>query len=444
MRDEHKPLLLRGARQVGKSTAVRQLGMRFDSFVEVNFERNPNFKELFQQDLDVRRIVPQMEAIVGSSIVPGKTLLFFDEIQACPEAIMALRFFKEDMPQLHVVAAGSLLEFALDDLPTFGVGRIHSMYMHPMTFDEFLLANGEQLLLEARNRASVAEPLPGLLHQKLEHLLRVYMLVGGMPAVVAKWVETGNFLDCQVLQDDIIVSYEDDFPKYKKRVDSVLLRHVLRSVALQASHKFVYAQVGDYKGIDVKNALELLVRAGLVVPVQQTKANGVPLGGEANGSNRKMLLFDTGLMLRLLNMALGDISEPTNQILLGSAVDLVNKGSVAEMFAGLELLRYREPNLRYELFYWSREAKNSQAEVDYVVQHRARVLPVEVKARVQGGMKSLWLFMREKALLQAVRCSLENFGAMDYVDAEANNANRRVIICPLYALSQLNRLLMEA
>ena len=240
------------------------------------------------------------------------------------------------------------------------------------------------------------------------------------------------------------MSYEDDFPKYKKRVDSVLLRHVLRSVALRASHKFVYAQVGDYKGIDVKNALELLVRAGLVVPVWQTKANGVPLGGEANGSNRKMLLFDTGLMLRLLNMALGDISEPTNQILLGSAVDLVNKGSVAEMFAGLELLRYREPNLRHELFYWSREAKNSQAEVDYVVQHRARVLPVEVKAGVQGGMKSLRLFMREKALLQAVRCSLENFGAMDYVDAEANNANRRVIICPLYALSQLNRLLMEA
>jgi len=153
-RDDHKPLLLRGARQVGKSTAVRHLGESFEGFVEVNFERQVSCKELFKGDLDVRRIVPQLAAMVGKPIVPGKTLLFLDEIQECPEAIMSLRFFKEDLPELHVVAAGSLLEFVLEGLPTFGVGRIHSMFVYPMTFDEFLLACGEQLLLEARNAAT--------------------------------------------------------------------------------------------------------------------------------------------------------------------------------------------------------------------------------------------------------------------------------------------------
>jgi predicted AAA+ superfamily ATPase len=166
-------LLIRGARQVGKSTAVRHLGERFESYVEINFERQSSFMALFQTgDLDVKRIVPQLAAMSGKQIVPGKTLLFLDEIQMCPEAIMSLRFFKEDLPELHVVAAGSLLEFALEDLPTFGVGRIHSMFIYPMTFDEFLVANGEQLLLEARNNVTSKEPLPQPLHDKLVGLLR--------------------------------------------------------------------------------------------------------------------------------------------------------------------------------------------------------------------------------------------------------------------------------
>ena len=156
----HKPLLLRGARQVGKSSAVRHLGESFDCFVEVNFERQPQFKQLFHDDIDVERILPQLSAMAGKSINPGTTLLFLDEIQECPEAIRALRFFKEDMPQLHVVAAGSLLEFVLLDLPTFGVGRIHSMFMFPMTFDEFLTANGEKILLEVRDQAYASHPMP--------------------------------------------------------------------------------------------------------------------------------------------------------------------------------------------------------------------------------------------------------------------------------------------
>ena len=437
-RPSHKPVLLRGARQVGKSTAVRHLGEQFKYFVEINLEKQSEYKVLFQQNLDVKRIVPQMAAINGTPIIPGQTLLFIDEIQDCKQAIMALRYFKEDMPELHVVAAGSLLEFVLDDIPTFGVGRIHSMYMYPMTFDEFLLANGEKLLMEARNQASPSSPLPMPLHEKLTSLLRTFMLVGGMPEAVAKWVETHDYLLCQEVQDDIITGYEADFPKYKKKVDPQLLRMTMRSAAQQATKKFMYSQVpGEYKTAEVKKALELLIKANIIFPVTHTNSNGLPLGDGRDDGIRKMLLLDTGLMLRLLNMAMGNIRELTTHILTATAADLVNKGPMAEMLAGLELLHYRTPNLQYELFYWQRQAKNATAEVDYVLPNETHILPVEVKAGVQGGMKSLWAYMRERKLTQAIRCSLENFGEFDYIDNMAEEPVRHVRIYPLYAIRDL-------
>ena len=427
----HKPILLRGARQVGKSTAVRHLGE------EINLEKQSNYIDLFKKDLDVTRIVPQMAAMCGTPIVPNETLLFIDEIQESQEAIMALRYFKEDMPNLHVIAAGSLLEFVLDEIPTFGVGRIHSMYMFPMTFDEFLLANGEQLLLDARGQANIDAPLPAPLHEKLIGLMRTFMLVGGMPESVVKWVQTHDFLQCQEVQDDIITGYEADFPKYKKKVDPQLLIATMKSAATQATKKFVYSRVpGEYKTAEVKKALDLLIKAGVLVPVTHSSGNGLPLGDEADESIRKILLLDTGLMLRLLNMTMGDTSAITAQILTATAADLVNKGPMAEMLAGLELLHYLTPNLHHDLYYWVRQAKNSTAEIDYLLSRDMKVLPFEVKAGVQGGMKSLWDFMREKKLDQAVRCSLENFGKFDYIDAEAEGAVRHVEVYPLYALSQ--------
>lgn len=433
----HKPILLRGARQVGKSTAVRHLGESFKYYVEINLEKQSNYIDLFKKDLDVTRIVPQMAAMCGTPIVPNETLLFIDEIQESQEAIMALRYFKEDMPNLHVIAAGSLLEFVLDEIPTFGVGRIHSMYMFPMTFDEFLLANGEQLLLDARGQANIDAPLPAPLHEKLIGLMRTFMLVGGMPESVVKWVQTHDFLQCQEVQDDIITGYEADFPKYKKKVDPQLLIATMKSAATQATKKFVYSRVpGEYKTAEVKKALDLLIKAGVLVPVTHSSGNGLPLGDEADESIRKILLLDTGLMLRLLNMTMGDTSAITAQILTATAADLVNKGPMAEMLAGLELLHYLTPNLHHDLYYWVRQAKNSTAEIDYLLSRDMKVLPFEVKAGVQGGMKSLWDFMRDKKLEQAVRCSLENFGKFDYIDAEAEGAVRHVEVYPLYALSQ--------
>ena len=442
LRPDRKPLLLRGARQVGKSTAVRQLGKQFENFVEINLEKQPSFIQFFQGDLDVKRIVPQLSAMVGKPIVAGQTLLFIDEIQASAEAIMALRFFKEDMPDLHVIAAGSLLEFALETLPTFGVGRIHSMFVYPMTFDEFLTACGEQLLLEARNNATAKTPLALPLYERLVGLFRSYMLVGGMPEVVAKWVETRDYLACQEVQDDIVLTYQDDFPKYRKRVDPTLLRLTLQSVALQIGNKFVYSQVGGgYSTNEVKKALEMLTLAGIITPVMHTNANGLPLGSEVDPTYRKMLLLDNGLLLRWLNMT-GDTSELTAQILTHSATDLVNKGALTEMIAGLELLRYRTLNMRHELFYWVRKAKNAQAEVDYLASYQSEVLPIEVKAGTQGGMKSLWQFMREKKLKNAIRASLENFDVFTYTDTE-EEATRTVWVCPLFALSQINKVITD-
>ena len=442
LRRARKPLLLRGARQVGKSTAVRQLGKQFENFVEINLEKQPSFIQFFQGDLDVKRIVPQLSAMVGKPIVAGQTLLFIDEIQASAEAIMALRFFKEDMPDLHVIAAGSLLEFALETLPTFGVGRIHSMFVYPMTFDEFLTACGEQLLLEARNNATAKTPLALPLYERLVGLFRSYMLVGGMPEVVAKWVETRDYLACQEVQDDIVLTYQDDFPKYRKRVAPTLLRLILQSIALQIGNKFVYSQVGGgYSTNEVKKALDMLTLAGIITPVIHTNANGLPLWSEVDPTYRKMLLLDSGLLLRWLNMS-GDTSELTTQILTHSATDLVNKGALTEMVAGLELLRYRTPNMRHELFYWVRKAKNAQAEVDYLATYQSEVLPIEVKAGTQGGMKSLWQFMREKKLKNAIRASLENFDMFTYTDTE-EEAIRTIWVCPLFALSQINKVIAD-
>lgn len=440
----HKPLLLRGARQVGKSTAVKHLAERFENYVEINFEKMSSYKVLFDDDIDVNRIISQISVMYGKQIIPGKTLLFLDEIQDCIPAIMSLRFFKEELPDLHVIAAGSLLEFALDDVPTFGVARIHSMYMFPMTFDEFLGACGEGLLLEARNQSSINSPLPEPLYKKAVDLFRTYLLVGGMPESVAKWAETGDYFQCQTIQDDIVLGFGADFAKYKKKMDSELLRQTLKSVVRQVgSNKFKLGDVQGYKSKDVIKALDALAKAGIIIPVTHTDGHGLPLGGEEDKDCRKYLLLDTGLLLRMQDMAMNNMTQNASFILTSTTSELVNKGPLAEMIAGLEILRYQEPNLKHELHYWLRQAKNATAEVDYLMSMNNNVLPVEVKADTQGGMKSLWMFMRDRLLSSAIRCSLENFGSFEYSDkyenakGEALTTKRTVGICPLFAISQL-------
>lgn len=435
-----KPLLLRGARQVGKSSAVRHFGKEFQFFAEVNFERHKTVKTFFQGDIDIRLIVQKIAIYINVPIEEGKTLLFLDEIQECPEAIMALRFFKEDYPGLHVIAAGSLLEFTLQKLPTFGVGRIHTLFMYPMTFDEFLNANNENGLISMKRQADSQHPLDAAFHEKLIEYFRIYLLVGGMPEAVLAWIKTHNFNQCSHIQEDIILTYEDDFSKYKKRVSPDLLRTTLHGICHQPGGKITFKQISaDYRSSQIREAVRLLTLAGLVIPVIATSGNGIPLDAEANEKNMKILLLDSGLLLSVLQLEGNLAQHLVDLIMTGSPRDLVNKGGLVEMVAGLELLRNKPCVQRQKMFYWEKSG-NSIAEIDYLDTFHLKVTPIEIKSGTQGGMKSLWQFMREKRLTEAIRCSFENFGEFTYTDPQADNAERHITIIPLYALDNLREM----
>lgn len=435
-----KPLLLRGARQVGKSSAVRHFGKEFQFFAEVNFERHKTVKTFFQGDIDIRLIAQKIAIYINVPIEEGKTLLFLDEIQECPEAIMALRFFKEDYPGLHVIAAGSLLEFTLQELPTYGVGRIHTLFMYPMTFDEFLNANNENGLISMKRQADSQHPLDAAFHEKLIEYFRIYLLVGGMPEAVLAWIKTHNFNQCSHIQEDIILTYEDDFSKYKKRVSPDLLRTTLHGICHQIGEKITFKQISaDHRSSQIREAVRLLTLAGLVIPVIATSGNGIPLDAEANEKNMKILLLDSGLLLSVLQLEGNLAQHLVDLIMTGSPQDLVNKGGLVEMVAGLELLRNKPCVQRQKMFYWEKSG-NSIAEIDYLDTFHLKVTPIEIKSGTQGGMKSLWQFMREKRLTEAIRCSFENFGEFTYTDPQADNAERHITIIPLYALENLREM----
>lgn len=385
-------------------------------------------------------IVQKIAIYINVPIEEGKTLLFLDEIQECPEAIMALRFFKEDYPGLHVIAAGSLLEFTLQELPTFGVGRIHTLFMYPMTFDEFLNANNENGLISMKKQADSQHPLDAAFHEKLIEYFRIYLLVGGMPEAVLAWIKTHNFNQCSHIQEDIILTYEDDFSKYKKRVSPDLLRTTLHGICHQPGEKITFKQISaDYRSSQIREAVRLLTLAGLVIPVIATSGNGIPLDAEANEKNMKILLLDSGLLLSVLQLE-GNLAQHLVELIMtGSPQDLVNKGGLVEMVAGLELLRNKPCVQRQKMFYWEKSG-NSIAKIDYLDTFHLKVTPIEIKSGTQGGMKSLWQFMREKRLTEAIRCSFENFGEFTYTDPQADNAKRHITIIPLYALDNLREM----
>ena len=423
--DGRKPVLLRGSRQIGKSSSVRKLAQHFEHFLEVNFEQNKKVHALFDSDLIPQQICANLSVHFNQSIVPGKTLLFLDEIQACPNAISALRFFYEDYPELHVIAAGSLLEFALEELPSFGVGRISSMFMYPFSFSEFMLACGEARLWEQICQSSPEKPLHPIFHEKALEILRQFLVIGGMPAVVAKFVENRDILACQKTLNDLINSLKTDFVKYKQRVPELRISAAFEAVVHQTGGKFNYAKVEQYNSRQIKESVELLQKAGLVIPVTHSSANGIPLGAQENPKKQKMMLLDTGIFQRLLGLQLSDL-------LLSNDFSMVNKGNIAELMAGMELIKSSSCYEQTQLYYWQREAQNSHAEVDYVVQHGEKIIPVEVKSGTSGKMQSLHLFLNEKKSEYGVRTSLENFARYD-----------KIRVFPLYAIGNLKKLKIE-
>lgn len=438
-----KPLLVRGARQVGKSRAIRHFGETFKHYLEINLEEEKDLCRLFEEISDVRELSQRLGAVHNVHVIPGETLLFIDEIQNCPAALKSLWFFKENYPDLHVVAAGSLLEFALNEIHSYGVGRVRSMFMYPMSFKEFLMAQGKNMWIKEIESADWTHPIEDRLHSRLVSEFRSFLMVGGMPASVSAWVETQDYYACQDEQNDIQQSYYDDFAKYARKVDPQLLRNTLAAVVRQSGKKFVYSKVdGGYKAEEVKEALRLLRDAGIIIPVQMSAANGLPLGAQVNPKFTRYDYLDTGLLLRVLAMNYDDDKELTKLILAGEAPDLVNKGIVAELTAGLELLKSSNPQSKYDLFYWENLERNATSEVEYVIAKNAKCLPIEVKAGTSGKMKSLRLFMNRKDLTTGIRSSLENFGLLEVSDTDDNEQpiKRTIGILPLYAVWRLPEL----
>jgi predicted AAA+ superfamily ATPase len=419
---DRKPLLIRGARQAGKSSSIEQFGTHFEHFITVNFEKNKNLQTLFDGDLDVKEICLKLSVQFKTPVVPEKTLLFFDEIQTCPNAIMSLRYFYEDYPELHIIAAGSLLEFALEELPTFGVGRIDSLFMYPFSFQEFMLACGEELLWNEVCKSSPEKPLFPVFHEKCLDLLKKYLIIGGMPEAVSNFLKNNDILQVQKVLDRLISSFQNDFAKYKKKLPSLLLREVFEAIVKQAGGKFIYSKAAETSQYNIKQAVNMLIMAGLVIPVVSSSANGIPLGAEANHQKSKMLLLDTGIFQRLLNLELSDF-------LFSNDFEVINKGCIAEQFAGLELIKNSSPYTSENLYFWTREKEKSQAEVDYLIQSNGKIIPIEVKSGKSGKMQSMHLFLAEKQAEYGIRTSLENFTKYD-----------NIRVYPLYAIGNIKTL----
>ncbi|MGM9779454.1 MAG: ATP-binding protein [Prevotella sp.] len=417
-----KPLLLRGARQVGKTSAVRHLAENFEYYVEIDLNTRRDLHPLFESGFSSQQICQQISLIVGIPIIEGRTLLFFDEIQSCPSAINSLRYFYEQMPHLHLIAAGSLLEFALRELPSFGVGRVRSLFMYSFCFNEFLNALGREELIAAIDKSSPDHPLFDVVHKKILEYFRIFLIIGGMPECVLQYVETQDALICQRTLTELLVSYEDDFKKYHAQIPEGLLRDVLRSVAKQGQGKFVYSQVETIcRTPQIKEALDMLQMAGLVYSVVHTSGNGIPLYAEANEKYKRYIIMDTGLLQRILGLNLQDI-------LMSDDLKMVNRGALAETFVGCELVKTSSPYATDPLFCWHREKKDSNAEVDFVTAMDGVVVPIEVKSGTKGTMQSMRIFLQLKNLDFGIRTSLENFGKLN-----------DTLIVPLYAIGNYLR-----
>ncbi len=413
-----KPLLMRGARQVGKTHAVRKLGEAFEHILEINFEKKPELCNVFEKDLDPKRILIALTAVFKQAIIPGKTLLFFDEVQACPKAIIALRYFYEELPELHVVAAGSLLDFAIEQVG-LPVGRVSFCYVYPVSFMEYLVATGHTQLFEMILNHPTEQPMEDLIHKKLFDLLGEYMLLGGMPEIIKEWIQHRDFVACSELQHNIIGAYREDFPKYAKKVQIKYVEALFNQIPHMIGEVFKFSRVqGDYQKRELEPALQLLIKAGIVHKIEQTSGNGFPLGANVNLNRYKLIFLDMALAQAMLGIQIEDwLLDPLNAF--------VNKGMLAESFVGQEFLSYAPCHIKEKLYYWHREERGSIAEVDFIKQINEHIIPAEVKGGKGTTLKSLHLFLENHAHSPyGIRFSTLNYSIMDKLHSY-----------PLYAIS---------
>lgn len=436
--ESRKPLVIRGARQVGKTWLVRELARTTElDFIEINFELEPSKKALFEEN-DPKKVLIALEISLGKKITPGKTLLFLDEIQVIPPLLAKLRWFKELMPDLALIVAGSLLEFVLDQHDfSMPVGRISYFHLEPLSFDEFLSAKNQQMLQFLQNYHW--EEIPPIIHTQALGYLQEYIVVGGLPAAVECWLKQESLIAVQQMHHDILNTYRDDFARYKGKYEIQLFEDIFQYVPKNVGAKIVYKHINENaQAANLKKIFTLITKARVIHKIQASAGNGVPLAAELNDRYNKAICLDVGLMNNILGINLNDFKSPSD-------IDFINKGAVAEQVVG-QLLRTIEPYyIEPALYYWQRNKPGSNAELDYLIQHHSKVIPVEVKAGTKGSMQSLALFMQLKKLTVAIRLSSNTPSKMlvNTKLSSGENSQYQLLSLPIYMIGQLKRLLSE-
>lgn len=433
-----KPLVIRGARQVGKTWLVKHFAnLAGKQIIELNFEKQPSYASLFTSN-NPQHILLNLSAHFNQKIDVEKCILFLDEIQAVPQLLSKLRWFAEDLRQLPIIATGSLLEFVLAD-HTFSmpVGRISYMYLEPLSFEEFLLAHDNKFLCDYIAAYDFKMDIPIAIHEQLLLLFKEYILIGGMPAAVMSWVTEHSFENVNQVHYDLLTTYRDDFAKYKGRVAIERLEEVMMAIPKMLGQKFVYSRVNpSISSVIIKPVVTLLNKARVCHRVWSCSANGVPLAAEIKEKYFKEIFLDVGLCSAALGLKL-------NQINTADEIILINNGGIAEQVVGQILRTIDPPYIEPALYCWNREEAGSNAEIDYIIQNGNNLVPIEVKAGATGSLKSLHLFMGVKKLPLAVRINsdLPSKININVKDHARKSVQYTLLSIPFYLIGQMYHLL---
>lgn len=428
-KSNRKPLIVRGARQVGKTYTIVQFAKNnFPYFINVNLERYPELKEIFKSK-NPKLILAELSAYFSIPTKAGETLLFIDEIQNSPEAIVSLRYFHEEMPNFFVIAAGSLLDHTLNEMKySMPVGRVEFGYLYPMTFSEFLIAMSKKGLYEYIKNYKFSQAFSNALHSKIMEYLRLYFFIGGMPEAVKMFAKTSDLTDVEQVHESILTSLQYDFAKYGTRKQQQLMQDCLLFTARNTSRKVKYTKINpNVDSKSVKSALFKLETSRIIHLIRKTKSTSVPINQMVDNNTFKSLFLDIGLANHL-----GKIKEIKNLI-----TDY--EGALAEQFVGQELLASTFPAfVDSQLYYWQRESKNSNAEIDYLLQMGNNVYPVEVKAGKTGTLKSLQVFLAETHKTNAIRFNADlptvgkNLTATAQIKKQNKTITYNLVSLPLY------------
>ncbi|MBK7890125.1 MAG: ATP-binding protein [Bdellovibrionales bacterium] len=430
------PLIIRGARQVGKSTLVRLFCERYGfELIEFNLEKG-RLRSTKSENFDLHELLDEVQ-LRAQKRITGKTILFFDEIQEDPALLSRLRYFLEERPDIAVIAAGSLLEITIhSENFSFPVGRVEFYHLGPMTFSEFLHATQNDILLEKLQALDFSETVVSLCMDEL----RKYYYVGGMPRAVRTYAESKSLVDVRDIQEQIIQTYVADFPKYNSRINLARVERVFHACAHTLGSKVIYQKLDpDSKSRDIKRVVELLIDARVLLRCTHSAANQSPLKGECDLSVYKLYFLDIGLVNALLRLDLDTLDREFKN-------GFSTKGYLAEQFVAQHLVSINGNTVPPELFYWLRDKSAHKGEIDFLVQtqHGGNVVPIEVKAQKGGRLKSLIHFMHEKKWNVAVKVSTEPFSLTPFKSAvDRDPVTFELLHLPLFAIEFLQTALKK-